>query len=113
MKPEWRWAMEYIFDPDKPHFAAWLKNQDIDTEPGSDSCLRTFSLRTFAPDHEPASPLYYAAFWGSQDLVQLMLDKYPQLLTSRGGWYVTPLVAPTYPLTIVLPFSTDHLSRYM
>ena len=93
MKPEWSWAIEHLFDPDKPHFAAWLKNPDIDTEPGSDSSLRTFSLRTFAPDHEPASPLYYAALWGFQDLVQLVLDKYPQLLNSRSGWYVTPLVA--------------------
>jgi hypothetical protein len=34
-----RKAMEYLFDPNKPHFAAWLKIYDIDTEPGPDSPL--------------------------------------------------------------------------
>ena len=83
-----RKAIEYLFDPDKPHFAAWLNIHDIDTEPGPES-----PLHTFTPDHEPASPLYYAVLWGFKDLVQIVLDKYPQLLNSRGGWYVTPLVA--------------------
>jgi hypothetical protein len=81
-------AMEYLFDPDKPHFAAWLEIHNIDTEPGPDSYLYAFTA-----DHEPASPLYYAALCGFQDLVQHVLDKYPQHLNSHGGWYVTPLVA--------------------
>jgi hypothetical protein len=88
MSPCLRKAMEYLFDPDKPHFVAWLRIHDIDTEPRPDS-----SLHAFTPDHKPASPLYYAALCGFQDLVQYVLGKYPQLLNSHGGWYVTPLVA--------------------
>jgi hypothetical protein len=83
-----RKAMEHLFDPEKPHFAAWIEIHNIDTEPGFDSPLDAFTR-----DHEPGSPLYYAALCGFQDLVQHVLDKYPQHLNSHGGWYVTPLVA--------------------
>jgi Ankyrin repeats (3 copies)/Ankyrin repeats (many copies) len=88
MSPCVRKAMEYLFDPDKPHFTAWLKIHNIDAEPE----LGT-SLFKFKRDHEPASPLYYAALCGFQDLVQHVLDKYPQHLNRHGGRYVTPLVA--------------------
>ena len=38
-----RKAMEYLFDPDKPHFAARLEINDIDTEPRPDSFFYTFT----------------------------------------------------------------------
>ena len=40
-----RKAMEYLFDLDRPYFAAWLELHDIDTDPKID----------------PSSPLYYFA----------------------------------------------------
>ena len=82
-------AMEYLFDSDKPHFAAWLRIHDIDTEPRPDSPFEHFSL-----DYKPTTtPLYYAALCGFQDLVQHLLDRYPHHLNAHGGWFVTPLVA--------------------
>jgi hypothetical protein len=90
VSPCLRKAMGYLFDPNKPHFTAWLKIHNIDAEPGPDSSFHTFTL---AHDYEPAYPLYYAALCGFQDLVQHVLDKYPQRSNSHGGWYVTPLVA--------------------
>jgi hypothetical protein len=85
-----RKAMEYLFDPDRPHFVAWAKTHNVDTKPGPDSPLYPFALD--APTCL-ASPLYYAALCGFQDLVEHLHDKYPQQLNSHGGWYVTPLAA--------------------
>lgn len=83
-------AMECLFNLDKPHFTAWLNIHNIDADPGDDISLQTF---TFEGDCEPASPLYYTALCGFQDLVQHVFGKFPQHLNSHGGWYVTPLVA--------------------
>ena len=84
-----RTSMESLFDPDKPYFAAWVELYDIDPDPPGDS---TFFL--FAPNYKrDASPLYYAALCGFQDLVQNLIVKYPQHVNASGGWYITPLVA--------------------
>ena len=40
-----------------------------------------------------ASPLYYAALCGFQDLVEDLVIKYPQDVNASSGCYVTPLVA--------------------
>jgi len=83
-----RTSMESLFDLDKPYFAAWLKLYNIDTLPPNGS---TFCM--FTDDERGASPLYYAALCGFQDLVQNLIVKYPQHVNARGGWYVRPLVA--------------------
>ena len=84
-----RTAIEYLFDLDKPYFAAWLVLYDIDTRCPSDS---TFHI--FTPfGKRGASPLYYAALCGFQDLVGILIVKYPQQVNASGGSYVTPLVA--------------------
>jgi hypothetical protein len=84
-----RTSMESLFDPDKPYFVAWLDLYDIDTYPHGGS---TFFL--FTPtSKDGASPLYYAALCGFQDLVEKLIVKYPQHVNARGGWYLTPLVA--------------------
>ena len=83
-----RKAMEYLFDPDKPYFAAWLKLHDIDT----DASTRT-AFRLFTPSQKSgATPLYYAARCGFQDLVEHLIVKDPKHVSATGGWYVTPLV---------------------
>src|SRR5713226_797385 len=62
-------GMEYLFDPDKPHFAYWLTLNNIDTEPPIPS---TFHLFTQI-DKTPARPLYYAALCGFHDLVEHLI----------------------------------------
>jgi ankyrin repeat protein len=83
-----RTPMEYLFDLDKPYFAAWLELYDIDTNSHGDS------FYVFTPiNKRGASPLYYAALCGFQDLVEYLIVKYPHHVNASGGWYVRPLVA--------------------
>ena len=73
--------MKFLFDPDKPHFAAWIGLFDIDGE----------SDGKFPP--EISTPLYYSALCGFHDLTRHIADKYPQHVNSTGGSYGFPLVA--------------------
>ena len=85
-----RKAMEYLFDLDKPHFAAWLQLHDIDTFVNQESS----SLHWFAViSGSDITPLYCAALCGFEDLVGDLVVKYPQDVNTSGGYYVTPLVA--------------------
>jgi ankyrin repeat protein len=83
-----RKGMEDIFDLDKPHFSAWLRFHNIDTEPDSDSSFYLFGLA-----QSRAFPLYYAALCGFHDLAANLIVEYSQHVNARGGYYVTPLVA--------------------
>jgi ankyrin repeat protein len=83
-----RKAMEYLFDPDKPYFAAWLQLHNIDIEPTASSSLYLFAVST----KSDVTPLYLAALCGFQDLVEHLVVKYPQLLNTNGGHFMTPLV---------------------
>jgi ankyrin repeat protein len=83
-------AMEYLFDLDKPHFATWLGIHNIDVR----RYLSTSSLSNLAASSSSsASPLYYAALCGFQNLVEHLVIKHPQHVRTDGGWYGTPLVA--------------------
>jgi ankyrin repeat protein len=84
-----RKAMEYLFDLDKPYFAAWVQSHDIDTRPDEESSLYWFAVVT----KSGATPLYYAALCGFQDLVEHLVFKYPQHVNTIGGYLVTPLLA--------------------
>jgi ankyrin repeat protein len=85
-----RKAMEYLFDLDKPYFAAWVQLHDIDTRPSPSSS----SLDWFAVYKKSGgTSLYYSALCGFQDLVEHLVIKYPQHVNSSGGYYVTPLFA--------------------
>jgi ankyrin repeat protein len=44
-------------------------------------------------DESEAAPLYYAALCGFHDMAKQIIDKYPQDVDARGGYYVSPLVA--------------------
>ena len=84
-----RKAMEILFDLDKPYFAAWLKSHDIDTNSSIDSIFYQFT-----PWHtSKATPLYYAALCGFQDLVEHLTANDPKQVNATGGYYLTPLVA--------------------
>ncbi|KAF8502052.1 hypothetical protein F5888DRAFT_1904491 [Russula emetica] len=83
-----RKAMESLFDPDKPYFEAWLQLHDIDT----DSHESTFYQ--FAPfEKSDATPLYYAALCGFQDLVEHLVVNNPEHVNATGGYYEAPLIA--------------------
>jgi ankyrin repeat protein len=84
-----RKEIKYLFDPDKPYFTAWIRLHDVDTElNNSDSTL--FNIRDSKSD---AAPLYYAARCGFHDLVEHLIDKYPQHVNATGGRFITPFVA--------------------
>jgi ankyrin repeat protein len=85
-----RKPMEYLFNPDKPYFAAWLQLHDIDNYSRRQSSSLT--LHT-ARSRLGATPLYYAALCGFQDLVEHLVIKYPQHVNARGGYFMTPLMA--------------------
>ena len=74
-------GMKTLFDPDKPHFAAWISLFDVDAYPG-------WRLASETP-----SPLYYAAFYGLHDLVRHLSSKHPQDINAIGGSYEFPLLA--------------------
>ena len=85
-----RKAMGHLFDLDKPYFAAWLRLHNIDTYVNQQSS----SLYYFAvTSRSGITPLYCAALCGFKDLVGDLVVKYPQDVNTRGGYYVTPLVA--------------------
>jgi hypothetical protein len=76
-----RKAMEYLFDPDKPYFRAWLQLHDIDTDPPG------FTFHPFAPrEKSRATPLYYAALCGFQDLVEHLIVNNPEHVNATGGY---------------------------
>jgi hypothetical protein len=82
-------GMEYLFNPDKPHFRVWLTLYDIDIQPDEGA---TFLL--FTPNHKyTAIPLYYAALCGFHGLVEHLFSKYPQDVNAVGGYYMRPLIA--------------------
>jgi hypothetical protein len=84
-----RKAMEYLFDLNKPYFAAWRQLHNIDTNSPRDSTFYQFTPARISD----AFPLYYAALCGFQDLVKHLILKYPGHAVDRGGYYVAPLVA--------------------
>ena len=82
-----RKAMEYLFNPDMPYFAAWLQLHDIDTH-------RKYPFDGHDGHWESgATPLYYAVLCGLEDLVKHLVVKYPQHVNTGGGKYGRPLVA--------------------
>jgi len=82
-------GMEYLFNPDKPHFNLWLTLYDIDTDPHERATLYWFA----EDSKDAATPLYYAAFCGFHSLVQHLIVKYPQDVNTDGGYYMRPVIA--------------------
>jgi ankyrin repeat protein len=82
-------AMEDLFDVDKPYFAAWLELHDMDTPSRSGSTFDAFTPTS----KSGATPLYYAALCGFQDLVEHLIVNDPKQVNARGGYYFIPLVA--------------------
>ena len=74
-------GMELLFDPDRPHFAAWIDLYNMDAE----------SYGQLPP--ERPSPLYYSALCGFHGLVRHVAIKHLQDANAIGGWYGFPIVA--------------------
>jgi ankyrin repeat protein len=83
-------GMEYIFDPDKPHFEVWRTLYDIDIRPLHNTA--TFFLFT-SFGKSVAAPLYYAALCGFYDTVEHLIIKHRQDVNANGGHHMRPLLA--------------------
>jgi len=81
-------GMESLFDPDKPHFTAWVDIYDIDTA--------RFQGRRFKDETRIPTPLYYSALCGFYDLTECLLIKDPQHVHAIGGEFDSPLLAALY-----------------
>ena len=91
-------GMEILFDPSRPHFAAWIRIYDMD-----DPSYFLYGLgdwgQSYANIAKP-NPLYYAVLSGFYDLVKHLAIKHPQHVNALGGQYRFPLFAA---------LRTDHL----
>ncbi len=80
-------GMEYLFDPDKPYFEAWVQLHNVDCG----------TLPSNAPNPEPgARPLYYVALYGFHELVEHLTLEYPQCASATGGSLGTALHSASY-----------------
>ncbi|KAH9055262.1 ankyrin repeat-containing domain protein [Lactarius vividus] len=68
-------GMRQLFDPAKPHFAAWVRLYDVEDREWQQDLIM-----------EPmATPLYYAALCGFHGLMEHLLIKYPEHVNALGG----------------------------
>jgi ankyrin repeat protein len=79
-------TMEFLFDMDKPHWAAWIRVYSIDAYW---DCYSSYEVND-------AFPLYYASLCGFYNLVEHLIGKYPEYISAHGGHLVTPLVAALF-----------------
>ena len=78
-----RESMEYFFDADKPHWAAWCRVQMIDKQ-----------WLDFISEKSPVTfPLYYASLGGFYDVAEHLVGKHPEQINAMGGLMRAPLVA--------------------
>jgi hypothetical protein len=83
-------GMEYLFDLEKPYFAAWRRLYDIDIEHPYESVFHQFRQNSKSGAN---MPLYYAALCGFANLAEQLMVKYPQHVNAIDGYYMTPAVA--------------------
>ena len=69
-------GMESLFDPNKPYLEAWIQLHDAEQ----------YNFDSGSPNLKTgASPLYYAALCGFHELVEHLILKDPQSISSKGG----------------------------
>jgi ankyrin repeat protein len=106
--------MKRLFDPAKPHFAAWVWLYDIDR-------YWTERMPTMHPTQPEAVPLYYASLCGFVGLAEHLIAAHSRDVNSRGGSHTTALHAASVKghlqvASLLLrngadPDSRDHLGR--
>ncbi|KAH9172800.1 hypothetical protein EDB89DRAFT_862511 [Lactarius sanguifluus] len=79
--------MKTLFDPDKPHFAAWVQIYDLENPAWNPVSLGP------RPASEIPNPLYYSALCGFYDLVEHLVRKHPQHVNTIGGSHGLPIAA--------------------
>ena len=79
-------VMKRLFDPTKPHFAAWVWLYDIDR-------YWTERMPTMHPTQPDAVPLYYASLGGFVGLTEHLIASHSRDVNSKGGFHTTPLHA--------------------
>jgi ankyrin repeat protein len=107
-------VMKRLFDPAKPHFAAWIWLYDIDR-------YWTERMPTMHPTQPDAMPLYYASLCGFVGLAEHLIAVHLWDVNSKGGCHTTPLHAASVKghlqvASLLLrhgadPDSRDHLGR--
>ena len=80
-------GIETLFDPDKPHFSAWVNIHDI----ANDS--RSIFEQVFEHSSEIENPLYYAVLCRFNDLIEHLAIKYPHYINAVYGQFQFPLLA--------------------
>jgi hypothetical protein len=78
-------GMEYLFDPERPYFSAWIKLYNADK-----------NIWYGIPESEirpEARPLYHAAFFGFPEIVERLALNYPQFVNAISGSWGTALHA--------------------
>jgi ankyrin repeat protein len=81
-------AMEDLFDPRKPYLAAWTWVHDVDR--GDKRSIGSLDER---PSPPAATPLYYLALYGFDELAKRHIIRYPEDLNIIRDSYGTPLNA--------------------
>src|SRR5580698_4862639 len=79
-------VMKRLFDPAKPHFAAWVWLYNIDR-------YWTERMPTMHPTQPEAVPLYYASLCGFVGLAEHLIATHSLDVNSKGGFHTTPLHA--------------------
>ena len=102
-------AMEHLFNPEKPHFAAWVWLCDIDRH-------WIGPMSKIHPMRPEAMPLYYASLCGIRSLAEHLIITHPHDVNSRGGFHTTPLHAAAFKghlgiASLLLENSADPNSR--
>jgi Ankyrin repeats (3 copies) len=75
-----------LFDPQEPYFATWIWLYDIDSPSRG-------SMVTESPEMPAATPLYYAARYGLEHVVERLVDADPESANVTGGTLGSPLQA--------------------
>ena len=96
-------GMEFLFDPAKPYFEAWVQLRDFDRDHG---------FKAASHSESGARPLYYAALCGLPELVELLILKYPQYANAIGGRLGTALHAASFPSHHLQPEVVRSLIRH-
>ncbi|KAH9035906.1 hypothetical protein EDB85DRAFT_821210 [Lactarius pseudohatsudake] len=86
-------GMERLFDPDQPHFEAWVQLHDADVDYDYDSPDTEYMKPHFKPG---ARPLYYAALCGFHELVEHLTLKHPPHASAQVGRFGTALHSASF-----------------
>jgi hypothetical protein len=78
-------AIESLFDPDRPYFSAWVKLHNAD--------YRKWGSSLESNIQPEAAPLYHAASYGFQEIVERLALKRPQYINAISGYAGTALHA--------------------